>query len=91
MITSIYGILYKNNQIVVPDVLANSGGVTVSYFEWLQNLDNERWTEEEVNKRLKNKIVPALACVYDEALKQKCDLRTAAFIIAVKRLTAINS
>lgn len=80
-------ILYKNKQTVVPDVLANSGGVTVSYFEWRQNLDNEKWTEKDVNDRLKKKMETALSAVYDTAKKSKSDLRTAAFIVAIKRLT----
>ncbi|OGG05524.1 hypothetical protein A3D05_01825 [Candidatus Gottesmanbacteria bacterium RIFCSPHIGHO2_02_FULL_40_24] len=81
-------ILYRSNIIIAPDVLANSGGVTVSYFEWLQNIRNEVWDESEVNKRLKNKIVAALGNVFDEAKNRRVDLRTAAFILAIKRITA---
>lgn len=80
-------ILYKNKQTVVPDVLANSGGVTVSCFEWMQNLENEKWTEKDINDRLKKKMETALSAVYDTAKKSKSDLRTAAFIVAIKRLT----
>lgn len=79
-------ILHKRSIIVVPDVLANSGGVTVSYFEWKQNLADERWTENEVNNRLKNKIVAAFENIWEIAQAKKIDLRTAAFIIAINRI-----
>lgn len=84
-------ILYRKNIIVVPDVLANSGGVTVSYFEWEQNLKGEKWDEIIVNKRLKNKIVAATDAVQKEAKNRRTNLRTAAFILAISRLTASSS
>jgi len=81
-------ILAKKDIVVVPDVLANSGGVTVSCFEWEQNLKNEHWTEAVVNKRLEKKMVEALDAVWKTSKNNKTDLRTAAFIVAIKRILA---
>lgn len=80
-------VLYKKNITVVPDVLANSGGVTVSYFEWKQNLELASWKEKDVNIRLKKKMENAFTAVWNEAQKNHTDLRTAAFIVAIKRIT----
>lgn len=79
-------ILNENKIVVVPDVLANSGGVLGSYFEWVQNLHRESWTIEEFNKQLEKKIVKAFNDVWDMAQKYKVTLRTAAYMIAVKRI-----
>jgi glutamate dehydrogenase/leucine dehydrogenase len=79
-------VLYKRGIPVVPDVLANCGGVTVSYFEWKQNLDNEHWSEADVNKKLKRKMEQAFETVWETSKKKKVDLRTAAFIVAIKRI-----
>jgi glutamate dehydrogenase/leucine dehydrogenase len=79
-------ILFKNKISVVPDVLANSGGVLGSYFEWLQNLDRESWTEEEFNKKLEEKMVKAFNGVYDMSQKYNANMRTGAYMIAVKRI-----
>lgn len=81
-------ILYKKDIVVVPDVLANSGGVTVSYFEWNQNLKSEHWGESAVNKKLEKKMVDALGVVWKQSKQSKTDLRTAAFIVAIKRITS---
>lgn len=79
-------ILYKKNIPVVPDILANSGGVTVSTFEWAQNLENAHWSEEEVNKRLKGILDIETANIYNRSLELKTDLRRTAFIVALERL-----
>ena len=79
-------ILYKNGVLVLPDILANAGGVTVSYFEWVQNNYNYYWTEEEVNERLDKKITKAFHEVWDMKEKHKCNMRDAAYLVAVKRV-----
>ncbi|MGQ9780647.1 MAG: Glu/Leu/Phe/Val family dehydrogenase [Nitrososphaeria archaeon] len=84
-------ILFDRGVMVVPDILANGGGVLVSYFEWVQNLSRLYWTEEEVNKRLEKKMHEAFLEVYNIS-KSKCvDMRTAALILSVGRVVeAIN-
>lgn len=79
-------ILWKNGVLVLPDILANSGGVTVSYFEWVQNNYNYYWTEEEVNNRLDAKITAAFHEVWNMHEKHKCNMRDAAYLVAVKRV-----
>jgi glutamate dehydrogenase (NAD(P)+) len=82
-------ILSKNGIKSVPDVLTNSGGVTVSYFEWQQNIDGAYWTEEQVFAKLKQIIVPAFAEIWQLAEDKKIDLRTAAFAKALQRLQGL--
>jgi glutamate dehydrogenase (NADP+) len=82
------GILYKKGIAVIPDVLANSGGVTVSTFEWEQNLAGLHWTKDEVNRKLKAKMEEASKSVWEASRKHKTSLRTAAFIVALKRILA---
>ncbi len=79
-------ILNEKGTLVVPDILANAGGVTVSYFEWVQNLHRERWPLETVNQRLEDKMVNAFQTVYQLSKEGKESMRTAAYILAVKRL-----
>jgi glutamate dehydrogenase/leucine dehydrogenase len=78
--------LNERGIMLVPDILANSGGVTASYYEWVQNLTREHWTVEEVNRKLENKIVKAFNDVYNIAKKEKSDMRTAALMLGVGRV-----
>jgi len=81
-------ILDENGVIVVPDILANAGGVIVSYFEWLQDTQSYFWSEEQVIKRLTSIITSSFRDVLEIAEREKVNLRTAAYILAVKRVAA---
>jgi glutamate dehydrogenase/leucine dehydrogenase len=81
-------ILERQGIKLVPDILANSGGVLVSYFEWVQNLNRDHWTEEEVNSRLEHKMVHAFNEVVTLAEKDGIDLRRAALVLAVNKVVA---
>jgi len=79
-------VLHEKGVFLIPDILANSGGVTVSYFEWVQNLTREHWTLEEVKKKLEAKMVKAFNDVYKLAKKEETDMRTAALMLGVGRV-----
>ncbi len=79
-------VLYNRGVFVVPDILANAGGVTVSYFEWVQGLQEFFWSEEEINERLERIMVRSFNSVLEMALHHEVPLRAAAYMIAVKRV-----
>jgi len=79
-------ILHKNGIMVIPDILANAGGVVVSYFEWVQDLHRYFWTREEVNKRLEEIMVKSFAVVYNVYKKEKVNMRTAAYMVAINKV-----
>lgn len=79
-------ILRGKNILVVPDVLANAGGVTVSYFEWVQDFNSYFWDEEEINRQLEKLMKKAFDVIWEVSVKNKTSIRTAAFIIGCSRI-----
>jgi glutamate dehydrogenase (NAD(P)+) len=82
--------LHRRGIFVVPDILANSGGVTASYFEWVQDRYGYFWTESEVNSRLESKLCEAFDAVLQTSLKYGVDMRTAAYIVAIHRVATVT-
>ena len=82
--------LHQRGVFVVPDILANSGGVTVSYFEWVQDRYGYFWSLEEVNSRLETKMCEAFDDVLQTSLKYTVDMRTAAYIVAIARVGTVT-
>ena len=81
-------ILRERGIMVVPDILANAGGVTVSYFEWVQDIQSYFWSEKEINAKLQEILARSFAEIYEIHKKEKVDMRLAAFMLALRRLGA---
>ncbi len=79
-------VLYEKGIILVPDILANAGGVTVSYYEWVQNIQREQWTYETVVGKSEKKLIKAYRNTRNLAKEEKVDMRTAAYMIAIERV-----
>jgi glutamate dehydrogenase (NAD(P)+) len=82
--------LHERGIFVIPDILANAGGVTTSYFEWVQDRHGYFWEEDEVNRRLEAKMCEAFRDVLQTSLKYKTDMRTAAYIVAINRVATVT-
>ena len=79
-------VLAERGIIVVPDVICNAGGVTVSYFEWVQDMASFFWSEDEINARMDKIMTDAMVHVWNKAKEKACSLRTAAYIVACERI-----
>ncbi len=79
-------ILHKKGVMVLPDILANAGGVTVSYFEWVRDLQELFWDEDDVNRRLERVMTRSFSDVHSTARKYKVDMRTGAYVLAIDRV-----
>lgn len=79
-------VFVSRNITVVPDVICNAGGVTVSYFEWVQDMASYFWSEDEINERLDKLMIQAMGDVWNTAAQKECSLRTAAYILACERI-----
>ena len=78
--------LFRNSKFMIPDILCNAGGVTVSYFEWVQDLNRDHWSESVVNDKLKEIMVKAFQETLAIARREQIDMRTAAYLLAVQRV-----
>src|SRR5207247_3622969 len=78
--------LFRNSKFMIPDILCNAGGVTVSYFEWVQDLNRDHWSERVVNDKLREIMVRAFQEVLAVARREQVYMRTAAYLLAVERV-----
>jgi glutamate dehydrogenase (NAD(P)+) len=83
-------ILDEKGIFVVPDILANAGGVTVSYFEWVQDRGGYFWTEETVNQRLEDIMTKSFAAVLDLSKQHRVNMRTAAYMLSISRVATVH-
>lgn len=79
-------ILTDKGTLLVPDVLASAGGVTVSYFEWVQNNQGFYWSEEEVEEKLENMMVKSFNNIYEMSQNRRIDMRLAAYMVGVRKM-----
>lgn len=79
-------VLERNNKVIVPDILANAGGVVVSYFEWVQNIQSLMWDEEEINRALEKIMIRAFNDVWNKSAEKKASLRMGAYMVAIDRI-----
>ena len=84
-------ILHRNGVFQIPDILCNAGGVTVSYFEWVQDLDRDFWSVTQVNQKLHEIMTRAFASTLEMSLKEQVNMRTAAYLLAVQRVADATS
>jgi glutamate dehydrogenase (NAD(P)+) len=84
-------ILLDAGSVIAPDILANAGGVGVSYFEWVQDLQGFFWTDTEISDRLASMMRRAFGEVWELHLREDCDLRTAAYMLAIGRVAEAAS
>jgi len=82
--------LHRRGVLIIPDILANSGGVTTSYFEWVQDRYGYFWEEKDVNDRLEKKMCEAFDAVLKTSIKYQVDMRTAAYIVAIQRVGTVT-
>ncbi len=82
--------LHERGVFVIPDILANAGGVTTSYFEWVQDRHGYFWSEDDVNARLESKMVEAFSDVLQTSTRYRTDMRTAAYIVAINRVATVT-
>lgn len=79
-------VLERNNKVIVPDILANAGGVVVSYFEWVQNIQSLMWDEEEINRALEKIMIRAFNGVWNKSAEKNTSLRMGAYMVAIDRI-----